>query len=213
LRRFIIGQPATTAIGVAYIRNGHLEVAENPTQDRERAVKALSVPEGNKPSNPYGALTDLIKSWGQNSSRHAVLMITNGIDPAAPETGQDPSVEAAIAAAQRARVTVYAMYHPSADYLSSDLSRIYNGQIQLAHLAVETGGEAYFISFGPLPSLAPFLADLGDHLANQYLLQFLANPGEGNGSLEQVVVKSKVHDVELMVPDRTWIPGASKVSQ
>src|SRR5277367_6140651 len=80
LRRFIVAQPATTAIGVAYIRNGHLEVVENPTQDRERAIKALNVPEGNKPANPYDALTDLIRSWGQNSSRHAVLMITNGID-------------------------------------------------------------------------------------------------------------------------------------
>jgi hypothetical protein len=207
LRRFIVSQPQTTAIGVAYIRNGHLEVAQNPTQDRESVVKALSVPEGNKPMNPYDALTDLVKSWGQNSSRHAVLMITTGIDPGAPAGGQDPSVEAAIAAAQRARVTVYAMYHPAADYLSSDLSKIYAGQVQLAHLAVETGGEAYFISFGPLPSLAPFLADLNDHLANQYLLQFLANPVEGPGGLEQVMVKSKIHDVELMVPDRTWVPG------
>ena len=105
------------------------------------------------------------------------------------------------------------MYHPSADYLSSDLSRIYTGQIQLAHLAVETGGEAYFISFGPLPSLAPFLADLNDHLANQYLLQFLANPVEGPDALEQVMVKSKVHDVELMVPDRTWIPGRGATNE
>jgi len=90
LRRFILAQPPTTAIGVAYIRNGKLEVAENPTQDRERAVKALNVPEGNKPTNPYQAVTDLIKSWRQNSSRRAILMITNGIDPAAPEASPDP---------------------------------------------------------------------------------------------------------------------------
>ncbi len=207
LRRFIVSQPATTAIGVAYIRNGHLEVAEKPTQDRKRAAEALNTPEGDKPTNPYDALTELIQSWGQNSSRRAVLMITNGFNPNAPATGTDPSVEAAIAAAQRARVTVYAMYHPSADYLSNDLSKLYDGQVELAHLAVETGGEAYFISFGPLPSLAPFLADLSDHLANQYLLQFLANPGAGSGALEEVLVKSKVRDIELMVPNRTWIPG------
>jgi hypothetical protein len=207
LRRFILAQPATTAVGVAYIRNGKLEVVENPTQDRERAVKALNVPEGNKPTNPYDAVTNLIKSWAQNSSRRAILMISNGIDPAAKEASVDPSVEAAIAAAQRARVTVYAIYHPSADYLSSDPSSVYNGQVQLAHLGMETGGEAYFVSFGPLASLAPFLADLNDHLANQYLLQFLADPVEGTGSLEQVMVKSKVHDLELMVPDKTWILG------
>jgi putative ABC transport system permease protein len=112
LRRFIVSQPATTSIGVAYIRNGNLEVAENPRRDREHAVAALNVPEGNKPSNPYDAVTALIKSWGTSPSRHAILMISNGINPAGPEGGQDPSVEAAIAAAQRARVTVYAMYHP-----------------------------------------------------------------------------------------------------
>ena len=32
-------------------------------------------------------------------------------------------------------------------------------------------------------------------------------PREGTGALEQITVKSKVHDVELMVPDKTWIPG------
>jgi len=207
LRRFIVAQPATTAIGVAYIRNGRLEVAETPTQDRERAVKALSVPQGNKPSNPYDAVTDLIQSWGKNSSRHVILMFTSGIDPAAQESVQDPSVEAAIAAAQRAHVAVYAMYHPRADYLEGDLSKISAGQTQLAHLAMETGGEAYFISFGPLPSLSPFLADLNDHLSNQYLLQFLASPAEGPGALEQFMVKCNLHDVELMVPDRAWVPG------
>ncbi|HEY1754540.1 MAG TPA: hypothetical protein VGG72_04040 [Bryobacteraceae bacterium] len=207
LRRFILAQPSTTAIGVAFIRNGKLEVAENLTKDRKRAVEALNVPDGNKPTGPYDAVTDLIHNWGQNSSRHAVLIITNGIDPAVPETGPDPSVEAAIAAAQRARVTVYAMYHPSADYLSIDPSTVYNGQVQLAHLAMESGGEAYFVSFGPLPSLSPFLADLSDHLANQYLLRFLAKPVEGTGALERVTVKSTVRDVELMVPDKTWIMG------
>src|SRR5580704_16376287 len=77
LRRFIVSQPVATSIGVAYIRNGNLEVAENPSRDRERAVAALNVPEGNKPSNPYDAVTALIKSWGTSPSRHAILMISN----------------------------------------------------------------------------------------------------------------------------------------
>ena len=168
LRKFIASQPPTTAVGVAYIQDGRLKVAENPTQDRERAIKALSAPTGSKPSSPFSALAELIKSWPQNTPRRAVLMISNGIDPAAGDELQDPSAEAAIEAAERAGVTVYAIYHPSADYATSDSSKIYSGQVQLAHLAHETGGEAYFLGFGPLPSLAPFLADIADHLANQY---------------------------------------------
>jgi len=210
LRRFVSSQPSTTAIGVAYIENGRLQVAEKPTQDHERAVKALSTPAGSKPASPFIPLTELIQSWPQGSSRRAVLMISNVIDPAAADTLQATSAETAIEAAERAGVTVYAIYHPSADYLASDPSKIYSGQVELAHLAVETGGEAYFLGFGPLPSLAPFLADVADHTANQYLLEFVADPSLDAGSFQPVTVRSKIRDIELMTPSKVWVPAARK---
>ncbi len=205
LSRFIGSQPPTTAVGVAYILNGRLQLAENPTKDHERAIKALSTPTGNKPASPFIALADLIRSWPQTTSRRVVLMISNGINPAATENYQDPTAEAALQATQRAGVTVYVIYHPSADYLESDSSKLYSGQVELSHVADETGGEAYFLGFGPLPSLAPFLTDMADHLANRYLLEFLANPVEGSGALEQVTVKSKITDLDMMVPDKVWV--------
>jgi hypothetical protein len=88
---------------------------------------------------------------------------------------------------------------------------VISGQVQLAHLAVETGGEGYFLGFGPLPSLAPFLDDIAGHLANQYLLEFLATPGAGPGALEEVRVKSSIPYLELMVPNKVWVPGTSPV--
>lgn len=206
LRRFILAQPATTAVGVAYIDEGRLRIVENPTDDHERAVKALSAPAGSKHSNPFGALTELIQGWRQASPRRAVLMISNGVD-AASDVGPDPAAEAAIAAAQRDGVNVYAIYHPSADYLSGDFTKLYAGQIQLAHVSMETGGEAYYWNFGPLPSLAPYLSDLATHLANQYLLEFLATPGAGAGALQDVTIKSKIPNVDLIVPYKTWVPG------
>ncbi len=206
IRRFIVSQPSTTAVGVAYILNGQLQVAELPTVDHESAVKALNTPSGGQPASPFTALTELIRNWPRGPARRAVLMISNGIDPAA-DALQAPSADAALAAAQRAGITVFTIYHPSADYLTSDSSKIYSGQVQLAHVASETGGEAYFLSFGPLPPLAPFLSDIADHLANQYLLTFLANPGDGPGALQQVTVKSKNSDIELTVPDKVWISG------
>jgi hypothetical protein len=207
LRRFIGSQPATTSVGVAYIQDGLLKIAQYPTLDRERTISALSAPTGSKPWNPFVALTNLIRGWPKSSARHAVLMISNGIDPAAKDGMQNPSAEAAIEAAQRAGVTVYAIYHPSADYVTSDFSRIYSGQVQLAHTATETGGEAYFLSFGPLPSLAPFLSDVGAHLANQYLVEFIANPPQSPGELQPITVKSAIKDLELMGPDKVWIAG------
>jgi len=207
LSHFITSQPAATAVGVAYIQDGKLTVAQNPTTDHQRAVQALSVPTMSKPASPFNALADLIRGWPQGTSRRAVLMVSNGIDPAAAGNTEDASAEAALEAAQRASVTVYAIYNPAADYLATDSSKLYSGQVQLAHVADETGGEAYFLGFGPLPSLAPFLADLSDHLANQYLLELLATPAEGAGELQRITVKSKIADIEVMVPDKVWIPG------
>lgn len=207
LSRFIGSQPPTTTVGVAYILNGRLQVAENPTADHARAVKALSTPEGNKPASPFVALAELIRGWPQSTSRRVVLMISNGINPDASDKYQDSTAEAALETAERAGVTVFVIYHPSADYLSTDYSKLYSGQVQLAHVADETGGEAYFLGFGPLPSLAPFLADLTDHLQNQYLLELVAKPAEGAGALEDVTVKSKIADLDMMVPDKVWVSG------
>lgn len=209
LRRFIGSQPSTTAIGVAYIQDGHLVIALKPTYDRDRAVNALSVPEGSKPSSPYGPLKELIEGFTLDGMRHAVLVVSNGIDPGEADQPQDPSAEAAIGAAQRVRVTVYAIYHPSADYETADASKMYSGQVQLAHVAFESGGEAYFLGLGPLPSLAPFLADIAEHLANQYLLEFRVNPTAAAGSLQDVTVKAKGRELDLMVPSKVWVPEAS----
>jgi hypothetical protein len=207
LSRFIVSQPSTTSVGIAHIQDGRLQVAENPTQDHRRAAEALSAPAGSKPASPFGALAELIRGWPHGTSRRAVLMISNGINPAAKDNLPDPSAEAALETAQRAGVTVYVIYHPDADYLLADSFGLYQGQLQLAHVAFETGGGAYSLGVGPLPSLAPFLDDMADHLANQYLLEFLANPGEGPGELREVTVKGKSPDVELMAPARVWIPG------
>jgi len=211
LSQFIRSQPPTTSVGIAYILNGQLQVALNPTTDRDRAVRALNTPEGSKAVSPFNALAELLRTWpetcAQGACRRAVLMVSNGINPAAADKLQDPTAEIALAAAQRAGVPIYVIYNPSADYLKTDPSQIYSGQVQLSHVADESGGEAYFLGFGPLPSLAPFLSDLADHLANQYLLQFTANPAEAANGLEHVTVKTSSGAVEVMVPDKVYVPG------
>jgi hypothetical protein len=211
LRRFILSQPSTTAVGVANIQDGRLQVAENPTKDHERAAKALNTHAGCKPSSPFVAFAKLIRDWPQGSSRRAVLLISNGVDPAAREQMPVPSAQAAIEASQRAGVTLYALYHPSADYRTTASSMHHLRQIQLAHVAVETGGEAYFSGLGPLPFLSPLLADIADQLANQYLVEFVAPPAEGSGALQAVAVHSaKIPETELAAPYRVWVPGQER---
>lgn len=65
-------------------------------------------------------------------------MISNGINPETERTLQDPATEAALAEAQRAGITVYAIYHASANYVATDPSAIYSGQVQLAQLRAPT---------------------------------------------------------------------------
>jgi len=205
LSKFIHSQASSTAVGIAYIQDGRLVVAQAPTLDRDQAVKLLSPPSESKPSNPFRALAELIRGWKQNSIRRAVLIVSNGIDPSSAGL-DDPPAEAAIEAAQRAGVIIYAIYHPSADYASADSVKIYEGQAQLAHVACETGGEAYFLDSGPLPSMAPFLADIAGLLTHQYLLEFAPGAGQSRGVLEEVTVESRIHDVELIAARKAWIP-------
>lgn len=211
LRRFVLAQPATTAVGVAYIQDGNLKIVEKPGRDRGRAVAALNPPTGGRPANPFVPLKDLIQAWDRDPARNpqarrTILMISNGIDPNAEGSVLNPSADAAIEAAQRGEVTIFALYHPSADYVATDSAKIYAGQVQLSHVANESGGEAYLIGFGPLPMLAPFLADVADHLANQYRLEFLA-PGDAAGSLTDIQIKCVQPDLELMAPARAWVPA------
>jgi len=212
LRRFIVSQPPETSFGVAYIREGQLEPALNPTQDREAAVKAINTPEGSKPANPFRALAELIRQWPPGTSRRAVLMISNGLDPAGEIDKPNGPAEDAIDEAIRAGVSVFAMYHPSADYATADWSKLYAGQIALAHVAAETGGEAYFLGFGPLPTIAPFLNDVADHLANQYVLAFVPRAMRP-GSFENIYVMSANVNLDVISPAKFWVPPVKTSSR
>jgi hypothetical protein len=181
LHRFILSQPSATAVGVANIQDGRLQVVENPTRDHERAAKALNTHSGCKSSSPFAALAKLIRDWPRSRSRRAVLLISNGVDPAAMEQMPVPSAQTAIEASQRAGVTLYAIYHPSAAYRTAASSGQRLGQIQLAHVAVETGGEAYFSGLGPLPFLSPL-----------------------------AVHSAKIPETELTAPYRVWVPGQER---
>ena len=70
----------------------------------------------------------------------------------------------------------HALYNPTSDYLSQDWSKVtMKSQVNLASLSYETGGEAYFLGHTPPLSVDPFLADISEHLAHQYLVKFDVN--------------------------------------
>ncbi len=213
LRKFISAEPASTEIGIAYMRNGMATVVQNLTNDHEQAAKALRLPLGAHGANgsPYFSLSDLIKHWPEGSGRREVFMATNGIDPYYDGGDlMDPYVNEAIGSAQRAGVIVSAIYTPGAGHAGHDYWQAYWGQLYLAQVADRTGGESYYIGFtGPPVSFAPYLDDVTQRLSHQYLLTFLAKPPKKAG-FQQIKLRTEVPNADLVSADRVWVPVEPK---
>ncbi len=213
LRRFIASQPASTKVAVAYMQNGTVKVQQNLTSDHALAAQSLRLPEGVSGINgsPYFSLSDLVKHWPESSARREVVMVTDGIDryygTADPE---DPYLSAAIQDAQRAGIVVYAIYTPGVGHFGHSYWQTYWGQIYLARLTDETGGESYSIGFtGPPVNFDPYLDDVEHHLAHQYWLTFIAKPQKKSG-WQRVKVTTEVSNAELVSPAKVYVPAAPR---
>jgi len=211
LRKFIMAQPASTKVGVAYMQNGTARVEQNPTSDHALAAKALRLPRGVPGANasPYFSLSDLVKRWPESSGRREVFMASDGIDLYYGSGDlQDPYLDAAIDDAVRAGVIVYAVYTPGAGHIGHNSWQNYWGQIYLSRLADETGGEAYYIGFtGPPVRFDPYLEDMERHLDNQYLLTFNAKPQKKTG-WQRIRLTTEVPNAELVSAHKVYVPAA-----
>lgn len=200
LRQFVISQPAPMAIGVAYVHDGELRIVQFPTADHVLAASALRAPSGSEFANPFGALSDLIQHWPGKALRHEIILVSSGIDKSACA-----GAEAATRDAQRAGAVVFALHHPGAHYLSEHPSRIDEGMIDLAVVGNETGGEAYFMSQNPAGSIEPFLSDIAEHLAHQYIVKFRLPAAQESG-FQTIRVSSVRAGLELLKPEKVWAP-------
>jgi hypothetical protein len=127
-------------------------VAGAPLKDHQSIARALRERAGTKApgkrsGNPWSAPSNLTSGGSRNCDRREVLMITSGMGCAR---------DAACANAEEWR----------------DVDA---GVVQLTHVCYETGGEAYFISHSAMKAITPFLDDIAEHLANQYLVTVLFN--------------------------------------
>jgi hypothetical protein len=208
LRHFMNAQPGTTSIGVGYMRNGTVQIVQNLTQDHSLAGKALRLPMGAGIgiTSPYLAVSDLTKRWPESANRHEILMISDGVDIL--QTGPyPPDLEGTIDRTQRAGVQVYAVYASGVGHSAHSLYRINWGQSNLAQLAEQTGGEAYFQGFQTPISYAPYLEKLADRLNHQYRLTFLPKP-EKNATYQRVRLETEVPNAELVAAGRVYVPAA-----
>ena len=209
LRRFLTSQPSTTAVAIGYLQNGAVQVVQNFTKDHAAAGKALRIPIGaaSGGNSPYLSINDAIKRWPESSSRHAIFLISDGIDPLQPGTS-DSYLDAAIEQAQRSGTQIYSIYTARAGHFGHTLWRINQGQDNLSRLADETGGEAYFQGLDTPVAFAPFLDQFASRLNHQYRLTFLAK-SSGKATYQHVRLETEVPNAELVTADKVFVPAAN----
>jgi hypothetical protein len=220
IRQFINSQPAATSIGIAYMRNGMADVLQKLTGDHAQAAKALRLPLGDAglSASPYQSVVDLIKRWpggaegAEGKARREVLMISDGVDRLGGGGPADPYVASALEQIQRAGVTIYAIYANTVGHYGHTFWRLNWGQNYLSQVTDETGGEAYFMGLETPISFSPYLDTLAQRLNHQYLLGFLARPGQKSG-LQKVELRTEVSNAELVAADKVWVPVGGKGDQ
>ncbi|HUB82812.1 MAG TPA: hypothetical protein VMB03_28635 [Bryobacteraceae bacterium] len=208
LKQFIDSLPATTQVGLGYMRNGTFSLSQNFTSDHQKVAAALRLPMALPGANasPYFCLSELIKHWpsSEPTGRRAVLMLTNGVDPyyGTPDLN-DPYVTASIHDAARRGVMVYTIYLGGAGRYGRGGFPRATGQSYLIQVAEETGGYAYFEDFRDPVDIAPFLSDLRDRLEHQYQVTIGAVSEKG-------FVSAKLHTeskgVKVVGPKTVYVP-------
>lgn len=207
LKQFISRQPATTMIAIGYMRDGTVQITQNLTADHAQAIKALRIPIGDPgvSASPYFSVTDLIKRWPEARVRREILMISDGADRFYGSGPDDPYVDSAVDAAQKAGILIYSIYAPGVGHYGHSLWRINWGQNYLAQISELTGGESFYYGFGPAVSFTPYLDDLSHRLTHQFLVAFVPKP-EKKAGLRQVKFRTEVPNAEIVGADRAYVP-------
>jgi hypothetical protein len=234
LRSFVEAQPASTAIGLGYMRNTSVSIVQNFTNDHAQVAKAIRLPLGSvgASDSPYLSLVGLVKGWPENKVRREVLMITDGIDrlrgnpngsgvigpgssrmqPSLSIPYISPDVDRASRDAQRSGVIVHSIYTRGVGHAGRNFFDANNGQNGLSKLSDETGGESFMLGLQNAVSFKPYLERIQSILDNQYYLVFVAKPGK-KADLQRVKIDTEVPKVEIVSADSVWVPAAASADK
>lgn len=213
LRQFIHSLPANCQVEIAFAANGSASVLQGFTSDRDLAAKALRLPVGESQAQMgvYFAVSDLVKKWPAGAARREILLISDGIDLTYGVAESAPGLNLGLAlardAAQRNNIIIYSLFASGASMLSHNPYLILNGQGCLSQLAIETGGDAFFLGDRTPVDFRPYLQQVTKFLGQQYLLKFRAAlpPQAGFHKLQ---VSTEIPHVEILAPMRVYLPAA-----
>jgi hypothetical protein len=209
LRAFLMAQPQTTYVAVAYARNGVAMVAQDFTTDHALAAKALRIPLGtiSAGTSPYLAVQDWIKRWPASGQRSSIILFSSGIDyfRGGPAT-MDPDLDTTIARAQKNNINIWTIYALDSGRVGRGSFRAFNWQSNLDRLSQQTGAESYSLGLGAPVNLKPYFDRIQMNLNNQYLLAFVGDGGH-KGRYETVKVTSEVQKVGFLTPSEVFLPA------
>jgi hypothetical protein len=241
LRDFINAQPATTVVGVAYMSNATIQIAQNFTNDHAVVAKAIRLPRGNVSSmdSPYLSLISLLKGWPEQKVRREVLMVSDGIDRLRSDptsraayspaygrasrvptptstmstgmTTMSPDADTASTTAQRYGVIVHGIYATGVGRLGRNAWEAQLGQGGVGKIADETGGEYFSLGTQNLVSFRPYLDRLQRVLDNQYYLVFGAVP-KNKAGLQRVRISTETPGFEIAAADNVWVPAENEAT-
>jgi hypothetical protein len=219
LRAFITALPAGTEVFVGYMQNGRVVPGTDLsgfTADLATAAGSLHLPTGipGSSASPYFCLSDFVKNWPSNAESltvqqtqrpihkaRFVLMITNGVDPYNGSTSvlnqNSPYVDAAVTDAQRSGVPVYSIFFNDAGFGRGRGS--FSGQSYLSELAEGTGGVAYYQGTGNPVSMAPYLKQFQQSIADTYVATF---PVDVNKKMVSVKLATDLPKTKLRGPSQ-----------
>jgi len=208
LKAFLLGQPDTTYISVAYTRNGGAVLAQDFTNDHGLAAKALRLPlgSGGAFSSPYLTLLDLMKRWPASADRRSILFFSSGIDYFRGDFWTRPvDLDSTISRAQKQNINIWTIYAPDAGHRARGFFLISRAQSYLSQLSDETGAESYYLGTGEPVTFKPYFDELALHLSNQYLLTLKASGG-AKGRFQRVKVHTELPHVEFLAAPQVFLP-------
>lgn len=214
LRAFINSQPASTLVGIGYMSNATVQIAQNLTTDHGLAAQALRIPFGNTGAygSPYLSVIDLMKRWPVDQNRREVILLTDGVGREGHHYGwhrgyrTDSDVNSATAVAQRTGTNIFSIYTPGAGRFQHSYWNGMNGQMNMTRLSDSTGGASFYLGLHSPVRIGPYLDQLQTIFDNQYLLSFSAMSGK-RSALQAIDLSTAVAGVDLSAHDAVWVAG------
>ncbi len=209
---FIRALPPNARIEIAYSLSGHSQIGQAFTTDREAAIKALHIPLGRSTGSYglYSGLTDFIHGWPEDATRRELLIISDGIDLlrgfSQSLPGENPDLDTLNNVLRREGIVVFTIFGNGGSALLHGSAMTSVGQSCLQSLSDESGGEA-FLGLQTAYSFTPYLNQISEDLANQYLLTFEAvAPINNKPKLSKLQAGAEVPGTVIHAPAHVNVP-------